>query len=295
MTSALTTILNAQHAWAAGHSVEIDRGCTRTLNDNLFQPLHEATQSEFETGKGDETGRSETGKKRAKMLSLRSSSVLVANVFDYWRGRDLAPLAFALGAEGEYEGLRFEQPFDHGLSTGKPHLDVVLFAAGGRQPFAIEAKFTEPYSVKRDAKTAPIAAKYFLSSVKRWQDAGLPRCQLLAESLGKTAFFHHLDAVQLLKHLLGLSHDPAGHASGQVATGRVVTLSYLWFDTGCNEARNHRAEIAAFNEQLDGHVDFRSMTYQELFDRLTDAADAAYVRYLEERYFSRAREAPRNR
>lgn len=284
MPSALTTILRKQHAWAVQHSVNIDRGCTRALRENLFQELHEATQREFEAGTGDETGRSETGNKRAKMLSLRSSSVLVANVFDYWRGRELAPLASALGASGEYERIQFEQPFDHGLSTGKPHLDVVLFAAGGGQPFAIESKFTEPYSVSKDARTAPIAAKYFSNNAKRWKDAGLPHCQALAESLGKTVYFHHLDAVQLLKHLLGLANDPAGHSMSHVGWERRVTLLYLWFDTGCNEARSHRLEVAAFAELVDRHVDFRSMTYQELFDRLSGKVEPTYEKYLEARY-----------
>ena len=281
MPSALTTILNAQRAWAAEHAVGFDRDCTHTLDDNLYRPLHAETRKEFEAGSGDETGKAEAGKKRAKMLSLRSSSVLVANVFDYWRGRDLAPLAHALGAEGDYTDIRFEQPFHHGLSTGKPHLDVVLYASGKRRPFAIESKFAEPYSVKTGTTTAPIAAKYFVHGKKRWTDVGLPRCQELAEALGHTTTFHHLDAVQLVKHVLGLANDPAGHAGPK----RAVTLLYLWFDTECTEAKNHRAEIETFKGLLDLHLDFRSMPYQDLFGRLAVTADPAYVGYLRQRYF----------
>ncbi len=257
-----------------------------SLNENLFHALHDATLKELQTGSGDETGQTNKGKKRAKMLSLRSSSVLVANVFDHWRTRDFAVLAGALGAEGSYTGLKFEQPFDHGLSTGKPHLDVVLYAADDRQPFAIEAKFAEPYSVAKEHQTRPIAEKYFSNSLKRWTAVGLPRCQKLAAALGHDKFFHHLDAVQLLKHVLGLAHDPAGHAGPT----RNTTLLYLWFDTRCPEAELHCNEIEDFKSRLDAHLDFRSLTYQALFRRLDNMGSSDYIEYLRRRYFSPAYE-----
>ena len=219
MTSALTSIRNAQHAWAQ-NVLDVDRGCTRTLDENLFlRPMNRETLDEFRYG-GGETGYTGSGKKRAKMLSLRSSSVLAVNVFDHWRGRDLTQLARALDAPGSYSNLKFEQPFNHGLSSFKPHLDVVLLAVDRGPPLAIEAKFAEPYDVKRDHRSLPIDPKYFAGGRKRWTEVELPRCQKLAEDLGHGTAYHRLGAAQLLKHLLGLANDDTGHAS----PGRKVTL-----------------------------------------------------------------------
>lgn len=289
MTSALTLIRKAQQTWAE-NKVTVDRGCTTTLDDNLFQPMHRETLEEFRQGSGDETGHAGTSKKRVKMLSLRSSSVLAVNVFDYWRGRDLTELAHGLGANGQYAELKFERPFNHGLSTGKPHLDVVLYAAGQRQPFAIESKFAEPYDVGKKEVSPPIAGKYFEAERERWTDVGLPRCQALAEAIGRSVEFRRLGAVQLLKHILGLANDSTGHAGAD----RKVSLLYLWFDTGCAEAEEHYQEIERFMKLLDAHIDFRTMTYQDLFNRLAVVAEPNYVEYLRRRYFSSSASARRS-
>ena len=282
MTAALTSIRKAQQVWAEQH-VKVDRGCTVALEDNLFRrPMHPETLKEFQRGSGDETGQASTGKRRAKMLSLRSSSVLAVNVFDFWRGRDLTELARALGAEGHYNELKFERPFNHGLASGKPHLDVVLFSTDGRQPLAIESKFAEPYDIKKDGHCLPIDPKYFAGDRQRWTEAGLPRCQVLAKDLGNRALFYRLGAAQLLKHLLGLANDAEGHAG----PNRSVSLLYLWFDTSCTEAKEHRDEIEDFRKRLDLDIDFRSMTYQILFGRLAVVAAPDYLDYLRMRYFT---------
>ena len=97
----LNAIRKAQQTWAGQH-VAVDRGCTLSIDENLFRrPMHAETLSEFQRGSGDETGQTSIGRKRAKMRSLRSSSILAVNVFDYWRDRDLTALAKALGAKGD--------------------------------------------------------------------------------------------------------------------------------------------------------------------------------------------------
>src|ERR1700680_709877 len=51
-----TSILNAQHAWAQNRA-DLERGCTRTLDDNLFlRPMNRETLMEFRHDSGDETG-----------------------------------------------------------------------------------------------------------------------------------------------------------------------------------------------------------------------------------------------
>ncbi len=49
----------------------------------------------------------------------------------------------------------------------------------------------------------------------------------------------------------------------------------------------HRAEVDTFKMRLNGEIDFRSMTYQDLFAqlKLAPGVDGNYLTYLEERYF----------
>ena len=90
--------------------------------------------------------------------------------------------------------------------------------------------------------------------------------------------FSWLDAPQLLKHILGLANK----------FGKDFTLLYLWYDHPSAEAKEHHAEIATFNQHLNGEIDFRTMTYQELFQKMqgNPAIDKNYVKYLRGRYFA---------
>ena len=89
--------------------------------------------------------------------------------------------------------------------------------------------------------------------------------------------FSHLNAPQLLKHVLGVVNTPH----------RDFTLLYLWYDYPSSEAAAHRAEVETFMQRLGGEIDFRSMTYQELFKKVRGASsvDAKYITYLTGRYF----------
>ncbi len=77
---------------------------TTSLDDNLFQPLHPDTAADLTAGDGYKLGRGG----RSKLHALHSSAALACNVFDYWRGRPLAPIAAACGADPAVTGLRFE-------------------------------------------------------------------------------------------------------------------------------------------------------------------------------------------
>lgn len=243
-----------------------------SLEDNLICPLSVEARREFEAGSGGELGRSG---RPGKMSSLRSSSALSYNVFQPWRGRDLRPLGIALKTSVSSQELRFEQKVHHGLRSTPPNLDVVL-DIGQSRPLGIECKFTEPYGTKRDH--APLDEKYFLGNRFRWTEVDLPRAQALAESVGKGARFNRLAAGQLLKHLLGLART----------TKQPPRLRYVWFDTGCHEAHEHRAEILRFECQLDAGVDFVALTYQELMAALRASPEPinGYRSYLTERYFA---------
>lgn len=267
----LESLIAAQSEWARnrwpGHSSKR----APTLEENLIFPLCAETRAEFDQGSGGELGRNG---KPGKMTSLRSSSALSYNVFGPWRGLDLEWLSVALQTTVHSRRLRFEQKFRHGLSSTPPNMDVVLDLEA-ESPLGIECKFTEPYGTKKDHP--PLHQKYFVGRRARWTEVNLPDCQALASSTSRMAAFRRLAAGQLLKHFLGLAHT----------TKQYPRLRYVWFDAMCPEAQEHRAEIERFKEQIDGTIDFASITYQEIAAALRAHPEPIpnYHVYLSERYF----------
>jgi hypothetical protein len=271
----LSQILTSQATWAqARWGSGLDGRNAPSVEDNLFQPIAGPTWNEFAAGDGDELGLSG---RPAKMRSLRSSSALACNVFHPWRGGPLTSLAQALGLAGNFVDLRFEQKLSHGLRGHSPNLDVVLYPSEGA-PVGVESKFAEIYGQPKPE--APLKGSYFAGK-RRWADLGMPRCQLLAERIGRETAFRRLAAGQLLKHLLGLATT---HAQ------RPARLVYIWYDCRCNEAEEHRREVEVFKEAIGDEIEFTVLTYQELFERLRLAPEPCpdYYTYLARRYFSAA-------
>lgn len=268
----LEEILESQLRWAKvqwpGHSGRR----APSLEENLIIPMPDAVRDGYRKGSGGELGvRARPG----KMSSLRSSSALAFNFFAPWLGRDLDPLATALGHMVRDRTIRFERKFRHGLTSMPPNMDVTLDNEQNR-PLAIECKFTEPYGTKK--VHPPIDRKYFSRTRARWTEVGLPRCQALAEALGHEVNFRRLGVGQLLKHLLGLARD----------TCQPPRLMCLWFDSKCEEAREHRAELDQFVSYLDDVIEFKALSYQDAFGRIRSKSEPVpgYVKYLESRYFA---------
>lgn len=267
----LQKILLKQRDWASRHNLPVVRDYTATLEANLFQPLNLQTRSEFEAADGNELG---SEAKRGKMCSLRSSSALAVNVFDYWRNRPLLPLAQAFGAADLTE-LQFEQKFPHGVGPKSPNIDVIL-RSGANTAVAIECKFAEPFG--KTKPYGPLAEKYLPKGRELWEQAGLRRCQAAAEAIGVSLLFRKLNAGQLLKHALGLSRA--------VGTRRPLRLVYLWYDPDSAESIVHRSELHTFKDALDGEIALEMLTYQDLFDRIKSASRQDYADYLRDRYFA---------
>ncbi len=224
--------------------------------------------AEFASGQGQEL--------KSHMRSLRSSSALLVNVFDYWRGRGMAPLLEALGMETPAAGgasLSFEMKCRI-MPNSNPHLDVMIRPKGGRA-LAIEGKFTE-------ASIETLAESYLKAeNVSIW--AGLDALHGLARGLaGGVGKPRRLNSTQLVRHVLGLMQAFGGRKED-------FELLYLWYDLGCPEDDELRGEIEGFGRicLADG-VRFRSLTYQELFAGLRvrcGAEDREYIAYLADRYF----------
>lgn len=266
----LNSLVAAQRDWARTRWPDHASKRAPSLDDNLIVPLSTDARAAFMKGSGGELGRNG---KPGKMSSLRSSSALSYNVFGPWRGVDLQPLGVALRATVQSQSLRFEQQFRHGLRSTPPNLDVVLDCEL-RRPLAIECKFTEPYDAKNHP---PLDPKYFANGRNRWTEVGLPDCQALANSIGTTVLFRPLAAGQLLKHLLGLART----------TKERPRLRYVWFDSMCSEAEEHRVEVEQFAQAIDGSIDFVALTYQQVIESLRSYPEPIpnYRSYLDARYF----------
>jgi hypothetical protein len=131
---------------------------------------------------------------------------------------------------------------------------------------------------KKRPKLADFRAKYLADGTALWAARNLPACQRLAADIAAgTESFRQLDALQLLKHALGLA----------VSAPRPFALVYLYHDDGGDStaATAHRAELARFAARVDTALGFRALTYQALFAAMDGAGDAAYLDYLRRRYF----------
>ena len=268
----LEAIIAAQQEWASSRWPSHTDRRAPSLSANLISLMSSEVYAQFSAGSGGELG---TANRSGKMSSLRSSSALAYNFFAPWLGHDLRPLAAALGHQVNDRTMRFERKFPHGLSSMPPNMDVTLDNEQAN-PLGIECKFTEPYGPKKSHP--PLDQKYFAGDRKRWSEQGLTQCQKLAEEIGKNIEFKHLGIGQLLKHLLGLAWT----------TKHPPRLLCLWFDSGCEEAREHRAELDRFSAYLGGEVVFGAMTYQEAFAALRKGPEpmSGYFDYLTSRYFS---------
>jgi len=213
VTPSVRSIEQAQVAWSRLRALDPRRRrYVATLGENLFLGrLNAETKTEFLAGDGSELHDSDT--RPAKMRALLSSSALVVNFFDAWRHADRATLSQALGLPTTIQSLRFEyKPTGYPVRPRSPNLDLLLTLADGRR-IAIEAKFTEPYTA-----ATGLSQKYFPVTGGLWEQVGLARAQRLAEELRPR--WQHIDAAQLLKHMLGLGSE----------TDAPISLLYLWYD-----------------------------------------------------------------
>ncbi|MCL2348009.1 MAG: hypothetical protein FWC50_07065 [Planctomycetaceae bacterium] len=245
------------------------------LDDNLFKALTDETLTRLNDGDGKEAEDKKNGI-RAKINALHSSCAIVVNTFQYWHNKDVYPIlrACKLCAPSRVFSagkIKFEEKFEISSSFRyPPNIDIIIDDSQS-QIYAIESKFTEPYSSK---KPKGISERY-IDNVSFW--SGLSNLYDLAKEIcPDNNRFQHLDAAQLIKHVLGLKK-----------TKKRFRLLYLWYDVIGKEGAEHRKEIEQFAEIANRDIKFHHITYQEVIMNLIEnfyTGNEKYCDYLSDRY-----------
>ena len=280
-------------------------------NKNLYAKLSEDNKNAYNKGLGGEIR--DTTTRRAPMKATFSSSAIVVNLFQYWQNQEInrTPLLIALGLINDNDKvgdvkINFEEKLQIKYEDGKiiknvkfgtPNLDVMI--EFDDKVIAIESKFTEPYTKKRN-KNSHIQDSYTKKSL--WKE--IPHIEKLAnaihaqnyqienceikESIEVLRKTKRLDAAQLIKHILGLRTDD----DKEILKNKEIVLLYLWYDVpNSEEAKEHQEEIEAFASiaKADG-INFRHITYQKVIENLNKEEYKniekfeEYRNYLEKRY-----------
>ena len=280
-------ITNKLQLWAMKHNIPLvgsetirgEKNYCEKLEDNLYLPLTDEVRKMIEAGDGGELKSS--GKHKAKIFALHSSSAIGINIFQYWMDKEISIIASACGFCKETtqisESIHFEEKFKIAGITGKsPNIDVVIKNKKDEKfkAFAIECKFTEAY---RKEKQGGVAKKYLDADI--WQD--LPNLNQLAKDISlEDQENKYLHRAQLIKHILGLNTKYKSKSA--------FKLLYLWYDVLGEDGAEHREEIEKFKKiAIADKINFISITYQELIIKLYQKhydKHKDYIDYLASRY-----------
>lgn len=281
-------IITKQISWAKRKNInlfgkQITKGrlaYTKTLEENLFEPLISETKKEFDKGDGGELRSSENN--LPKMCAVHSSSVIGVNVFQYWKEKDIPKLAYSLGLcskdNKSAKEIHFEQKFPISNKFNRsPNIDVVIKMddKDSIKAFGIECKFSEAYSSQNKSG---LKEKYFTDIEDQWND--IPNLSNLAKEISPiNNKFKYLDSAQLIKHTLGLKKKYC--KSG-------FRLLYLWYDVLDKEGYEHREEVEKFSKiAKSDNIKFHSISYQELIIKMQSEfyeGNKNYLDYLTDRY-----------
>jgi hypothetical protein len=125
--SSIPSVIEQQTRWARSKGFKPKNAYLPSLADNLRQELSDGALADFQ--KRQRRRLRERGI-RPEMNALRSSAALSANVFDYWRSHDPAPLKEALGLREKITRVSFKH-FSTGLRGDHERRCV---ARAGRKP-----------------------------------------------------------------------------------------------------------------------------------------------------------------
>ena len=222
---------------------------------------------------GDGSELVDTEKAPAKFCAAHSSSALAVNSFGPFRR---SPEHLFLLGSSAFGDAQFERKCPTGLRGTSPHLDFLV--RGRHAIVGVESKFAEPLSWKSAGFVDSYRKLVGAESDEPWR-----RVYETLDSDAKT--FRYLDAVQMVKHSLGLRHTFSD-------APELVLLYVFWEPSNAQQHREfaaHREEISRLAEWLVGaDVRFESVAYAELWDQWEEhstwAGAAAHVSALRDRY-----------
>jgi hypothetical protein len=248
----------------AASAVDLDeQGYTRTWRDNL---LASVDPIDFEMDLRQGSG----GELDTKFRAPHSSSALAVNTFAPFRR---APECLRVAEHVGFTSLSFERKCPSGLPGTPPNLDVLL--EDPARVLAIESKCLEYLTPKK----ANFSSSYFSGiQDERRSTSWFSEMTRLRDTPDA---YLCLDAAQLIKHALGLSHS---------FPGREISLLYLWWEPA-NAAdflvfSRHRDEVHDFAGRVAGsHIRFEWTAYKGLWDQwLAEDGDKEHVANLRNRY-----------
>jgi hypothetical protein len=259
-------IKTSQKQWANERNIPLqgsagergDKIYTMDINSNFFIPLANDSISEINSGDGNEL--KSINNNPAKIQALHSSSALVVNIFEYWKqNKEYDIIAKFLGINDKnILNLEYEKQFTiFNKPKKQANLDI-CFEYSDNSVVAIESKYTEPYSLRNAKKT--FAPKYF-EEKSIWNE--LPNLLELANMINKNETeFEYLDAVQLVKHILGLQNV--------INNKEKYKLIYIYFPAiEKTPEMKHEIEILALNEimKLD-KINFVYLNWLKVIEKL---------------------------
>jgi len=224
-----------------------------------------AIRPDFDNGAGGEL---EPSKKRPpKFHAAHSSSALAANTFGPYRND---PKRLSVGGHSGFKELRFEFQCPTGAGRGIANLDVLL--KGDNVVLGVESKLIEFLTKKK----ADFSDKY-RDVIENVADSSWRSVYNTLKN--QEDLYVHLDAVQLVKHYLGLR---------QTFNEKRVVLIYLYWEPLNADAlpvyRKHTEEIEDLLRRLSGtDTPLLAISYPTLWKEM-EASNAEHVARLRARY-----------
>lgn len=228
---------------------------------------------------------------KSKIMSVLSSSALVANCFDPWSEySEQMEITLQDSVSGTYMLKDFSKPqleklLPIGLSKSNTKANPDVWLDNETNQIAIEGKFCEVVD-RKEPKFSP----QYLDLVINDKFKQSPWVELMRQLIPERHFYY-LDVAQLIKHYFGLMN-----CSGK----GVKHLLYLyWHPSNKNwkelePYKTHEVELRDFTKQVSKYfsdqvinIRFHSMTYQELWnqwDSLGILHVSNHVQALRDRY-----------
>jgi hypothetical protein len=247
----------------------------KELNNNLFIPLSESLQKQFNKADGHEIN--DSSEKLAKMKAIHSSSALAVNIFHYWQTQNkILEIAYCCGLcnkNNKYVEDMFFEKNDLVIDSSferKPNIDIVITNSDFSRfkAFAIESKFTEHFTSKNKQNLS----QSYLDMDYLWKNIDFLR-DFISQDNSPFHKYKYLDAAQLVKHILCLNRE---YGKGK------FKLLYLYYDSIGEKAINHYCELLDFSMKLrTGGIEFRFKSYQELIYKMANNYYKEHVEYFD--------------